>query len=75
MSTELADEVPVLVSLVEIGSFSRCIRQLIAYYETAYPPFNRHRLAQIGNVLMNVSVRPAHLCLRFGDLISVSGQH
>ncbi|KAH9965771.1 alpha/beta-hydrolase [Russula dissimulans] len=27
--------------------------EVIAYYETAYPPFNRHRLAQIGNVLMN----------------------
>ena len=29
--------------------------QIIAYFETAYPPFNRHKLAQIGNVLMNVS--------------------
>jgi pimeloyl-ACP methyl ester carboxylesterase len=29
--------------------------QVIAYFETAYPPFNRARLAQIGNVLMNVS--------------------
>jgi len=27
--------------------------EVIAYYETAYPPFNRHRLAQIGNVLMS----------------------
>ncbi|KAN0126704.1 Alpha/Beta hydrolase fold [Russula decolorans] len=27
--------------------------ELIAHYETAYAPFNRHRLAQIGNVLMN----------------------
>lgn len=27
--------------------------EIIAYFETAYPPFNRHRLAQIGNVLMN----------------------
>ncbi|KAH9977632.1 alpha/beta-hydrolase [Lactifluus volemus] len=26
---------------------------VIAYLETAYPPFNRHKLAQIGNVLMN----------------------
>ncbi|KAH9002261.1 alpha/beta-hydrolase [Lactarius hatsudake] len=27
--------------------------EIIAYFETVYPPFNRHRLAQIGNVLMN----------------------
>ncbi|KAI0276318.1 alpha/beta-hydrolase [Russula aff. rugulosa BPL654] len=27
--------------------------EIIAHYETAYPPFNRHKLAQIGNVLMN----------------------
>ncbi|KAI0303936.1 alpha/beta-hydrolase [Russula brevipes] len=27
--------------------------EVIGYYETAYPPFNRHKLAQIGNVLMN----------------------
>ncbi|KAI0005158.1 alpha/beta-hydrolase [Russula compacta] len=27
--------------------------EVIAHYETTYPPFNRHRLAQIGNVLMN----------------------
>lgn len=31
--------------------------QIIAYFETAYPPFNRHMLAQVGNVLMNVSPR------------------
>jgi hypothetical protein len=29
--------------------------EIIAHYETAYPPFKRNRLAQIGNVLMNVS--------------------
>lgn len=40
-----------------MGSGLRCIEQLIAHYETAYPPFKRHRLAQIGNVLMNVSDR------------------
>ncbi|KAI9513248.1 alpha/beta-hydrolase [Russula earlei] len=27
--------------------------EVIAHYETAYPPYKRHRLAQIGNVLMN----------------------
>jgi len=27
--------------------------EIIAYFETTHPPFNRHRLAQIGNVLMN----------------------
>ncbi|KAI0254856.1 alpha/beta-hydrolase [Lactifluus subvellereus] len=27
--------------------------EVIGYFETAYPPFNRHKLAQIGNVLMN----------------------
>jgi hypothetical protein len=37
-----------------MGSVLRCIEQIISYYETAYPPFKRHRLAQIGNVLMNV---------------------
>ncbi len=33
------------------------VGQIIAHYETAYAPFNRHRLAQIGNVLMNVSYK------------------
>ncbi len=39
------------------------VGQIIAHYETAYAPFNRHRLAQIGNVLMNVSYKLSSVTL------------
>jgi hypothetical protein len=54
VSAELADEV-LAASSLRAGFVSRCVGQIIAHYETVYPPFKRHRLAQIGNVLMNVS--------------------
>jgi uncharacterized membrane protein len=54
VSTELADEVSAISSLIT-GLVLLWVGQIIAHYETAFPPFKRHRLAQIGNVLMNVS--------------------
>ena len=55
VSTDLADEVHVSPFKNRICLPYVRVGQLIAHYETAYAPFNRHRLAQIGNVLMNVS--------------------
>jgi pimeloyl-ACP methyl ester carboxylesterase len=45
-----------------VGFHLTLFEQIIAYFETAYPPFNRHKLAQIGNILMNVS-RGVHMAL------------
>jgi hypothetical protein len=50
------------------------LEQVIGYFETAYPPFNRHRLAQIGNVLMNVSCGIYATMSKLRDL-SHSGKH
>ncbi len=44
-----------LAPLIGNGDHLTLFEQIVAYFETAYPPFNRHKLAQIGNVLMNVS--------------------
>jgi hypothetical protein len=55
VSADLADEVPAVSSSLRTGLVLRSVGQLVAHYETAFPPFKRHRLAQIGNVLMNVS--------------------
>ena len=57
VSADLADEVHFSPSKTGICLPYVLSEQIIAYYETAYAPFNRHKLAQIGNVLMNVSLK------------------
>jgi hypothetical protein len=73
VDADIADEACGLYMSLKMGDLM-LLEQVIGYFETAYPPFNRHRLAQIGNVLMNVSsgiyatCRSLETCLTAGSI-------